>query len=116
MVWRTVKDSFFNPQTRMKFLVESVYDTHPERKKEDEICTSSLSSSTIPLTSGIEEAPQLLLSVFLFYHNSPANGNKIFCEASPGAVSRRRIGPGCGRILLPVAPPYPGFISQHSEQ
>jgi len=37
-------------------------------KKEDEICTSSLSSSTIPLTSGIEEAPQLLLSVVLFYH------------------------------------------------
>ena len=37
-------------------------------KKEDEICTSSFSSSTIPLTSGIEEAPQLLLSVVLFYH------------------------------------------------
>lgn len=40
----------------------------PEEKKEDEICTSSFSSSTIPLTSGIEEAPQLLLSVVLFYH------------------------------------------------
>jgi len=39
-----------------------------EEKKEDEICTSSLSSSTIPLTSGIEEAPQLLLSVLLLYH------------------------------------------------
>jgi len=38
------------------------------KKKEDEICTSSFSSSTIPLTSGIEEAPQLLLSVVLFYH------------------------------------------------
>ena len=37
-------------------------------KKEDEICTSSLSSSTSPLTSGIEEAPQLLLSVILLYH------------------------------------------------
>jgi len=37
-----------------------------EIKKEDEICTSSLSSSTIPLTSGIEEAPQLLLSVDIF--------------------------------------------------
>jgi hypothetical protein len=35
-------------------------------KNEDEICTSSLSSSTIPLTSGIEEAPQLLLSVAIF--------------------------------------------------
>jgi hypothetical protein len=30
-------------------------------KKEDEICTSAISSSTIPITSGIEEAPQLLL-------------------------------------------------------
>ena len=39
-----------------------------KKKKEDEICTSSFSSSTIPLTSGIEEAPQLLLSVVLFYH------------------------------------------------
>ena len=37
-----------------------------EIKNEDEICTSSLSSSTIPLTSGIEEAPQLLLSVDIF--------------------------------------------------
>ena len=37
-----------------------------KEKKEDEICTSSLSSSTIPLTSGIEEAPQLLLSVIPF--------------------------------------------------
>jgi len=36
------------------------------KKKEDENCTSSFSSSTIPLTSGIEEAPQLLLSVNLF--------------------------------------------------
>jgi hypothetical protein len=35
-------------------------------KYEDEICTSSFSSSTIPLTSGIEEAPQLLLSVSVF--------------------------------------------------
>ena len=40
----------------------------PGEKKEDEICTSSLSSSTIPLTSGIEEAPQLLLSVIPLYH------------------------------------------------
>jgi hypothetical protein len=48
-----------------------------EIKKEDEICTSSISSSTIPLTSGIEEAPQLLLSVIVFYHNSPAIGNKF---------------------------------------
>jgi hypothetical protein len=40
----------------------------PGTKKEDEICTSSLSSSTIPLTSGIEEAPQLLLSVIPLYH------------------------------------------------
>lgn len=37
-------------------------------KNEDENCTSSFSSSTIPLTSGIEEAPQLLLSVISFYH------------------------------------------------
>jgi len=29
-------------------------------------CTSSISPSTIPLTSGIEEAPQLLLSVTIF--------------------------------------------------
>jgi hypothetical protein len=48
-----------------------------EQKKEDEICTSSISSSTIPLTSGIEEAPQLLLSVIIFYHNSPGIGNKF---------------------------------------
>ena len=46
-------------------------------KKEDEICTSSISSSTIPLTSGIEEAPQLLLSVIVFYHNSLGIGNKF---------------------------------------
>jgi hypothetical protein len=39
-------------------------------KKEDENCTSSFPSSTIPLTSGIEEAPQLLLSVLHFYHIS----------------------------------------------
>ena len=38
------------------------------QKNEDENCTSSFSSSTIPLTSGIEEAPQLLLSVIYFYH------------------------------------------------
>jgi hypothetical protein len=36
------------------------------RKNEDENCTSSFPSSTIPLTSGIEEAPQLLLSVIQF--------------------------------------------------
>jgi hypothetical protein len=49
-----------------------------KEKKEDETCTSSISSSTIPLTSGIEEAPQLLLSVIVFYHNSPGIGNKYF--------------------------------------
>jgi hypothetical protein len=43
-----------------------------EKKNEDEICTSSISPSTIPLTSGIEEAPQLLLSVDLFLpHPAP---------------------------------------------
>jgi hypothetical protein len=45
-----------------------VWNEWLKEKKEDEICTSSFSSSTIPLTSGIEEAPQLLLSVLLFYH------------------------------------------------
>lgn len=40
------------------------------QKNEDENCTSSFSSSTIPLTSGIEEAPQLLLSVDLFVPHS----------------------------------------------
>jgi hypothetical protein len=39
-------------------------------KNEDENCTSSFPSSTIPLTSGIEEAPQLLLSVLYYYHVS----------------------------------------------
>jgi hypothetical protein len=38
-----------------------------EKKNEDEIAAHPvLSSSTIPLTSGIEEAPQLLLSVDIF--------------------------------------------------
>jgi hypothetical protein len=38
-----------------------------ETKKEDETSsTPSISSSTIPLTSGIEEAPQLLLLVTKF--------------------------------------------------
>jgi hypothetical protein len=55
-----------------------------KEKKEDEICTSSISSSTIPLTSGIEEAPQLLLSVVTFYHNSPGIGNKYFWWGGPG--------------------------------
>jgi len=41
---------------------------NPDEKNEDENCTSSFPSSTIPLTSGIEEAPQLLLSVIHFYH------------------------------------------------
>jgi hypothetical protein len=54
-----------------------------KEKKEDEICTSSLSSSTIPLTSGIEEAPQLLLSVTILYHNSPGIGNKYFTWSGP---------------------------------
>jgi hypothetical protein len=49
-------------------LVGVTESTQNRQKKEDEICTSSFSSSTIPLTSGIEEAPQLLLSVVLFYH------------------------------------------------
>ena len=87
MVRDTVKDSFFNLLTEDQFLMESVSGATRKEKKEDEICTSSLSSSTIPLTSGIEEAPQLLLSVLLFYHNSPVNGNKIFCEASPGPLT-----------------------------
>jgi hypothetical protein len=38
-----------------------------KRKKEDEISAHpAISPSTIPLTSGIEEAPQLLLSVLIF--------------------------------------------------
>ena len=48
-----------------------------EIKNEDEHCTSSYSSSTIPLTSGIEEAPQLLLSVTYLYHNSPRQCNRV---------------------------------------
>jgi hypothetical protein len=50
-------------------------------KKEDEICTSSFSSSTIPLTSGIEEAPQLLLSVVLFYHTLVAVRKALSVQA-----------------------------------
>ena len=93
MVWETVKDSFFNLQTGQQFLIGKGVRRHRKRKKEDEICTSSLSSSTIPLTSGIEEAPQLLLSVFLFYHNSPANGNKIFLRGLSGAAHVVESGP-----------------------
>ena len=48
------------------------------QKKEDENCTSSFSSSTIPLTSGIEEAPQLLLSVLSFYHISIFRRKTLF--------------------------------------
>ena len=59
------------PDLRAKkagFTLKAEFQLGKRQKKEDEICTSSLSSSTIPLTSGIEEAPQLLLSVVMFYH------------------------------------------------
>jgi hypothetical protein len=46
------------------------------KKNEDEICTSSISPSTIPLTSGIEEAPQLLLSVDIFLPHLAGYGKR----------------------------------------
>jgi hypothetical protein len=55
-----------------------------KKKNEDEICTSSISPSTIPLTSGIEEAPQLLLSVTIFLPHNQFFRNTPFCFF-PGA-------------------------------
>jgi len=57
------------------------------KKNEDETSAHpAISSSTIPLTSGIEEAPQLLLSVTLFYHNSPGKGNKYSIPLSSSVL------------------------------
>jgi len=112
-----------SPGRRRHFLSLSIYSVTPlmpvilaesfenpwggtlKRKKEDEICTSSLSSSTIPLTSGIEEAPQLLLSVFLFYHNSPCIGNKIFFRGS-GTPLRSSI------LAQPLRVPLPSLSAR----
>ena len=66
-----------NPLHESRLWTRRGFHRRKEIKKEDEICTSSLSSSTIPLTSGIEEAPQLLLSVITLYHISTTRCNPL---------------------------------------
>jgi hypothetical protein len=70
--------------------------TAGEQKNEDENCTSSFSSSTIPLTSGIEEAPQLLLSVLSFLPQSsfPAQDQILLLSLVEA--------PGCRESLPPL--------------
>jgi hypothetical protein len=84
------------PRTRScRITALSKESARAEIKNEDEICTSSLSSSTIPLTSGIEEAPQLLLSVVIFLPYIVARRKPLyFLPPGPGVYDPLRCAKG----------------------
>ena len=79
---------------------------HLQKKKKRRDLHIQHSSSTIPLTSGIEEAPQLLLRI-IFYHNSPGVATK-YLRGFQGAACRG-IGPGSGVILPSSCSSIPGL-------